>query len=206
MQIDAEILDWLLEGDPAIRWQAQRDLLDEPPQVYEAEPAGGGGGWRRRPWRNSPMAGGAAINSRGFHPYTCWRCDWRPRATPRRWQEAAAGERIFPTVGSTSSPPNTARPASPRGAQPVTFRYPDRRVGALAEHLLRQQMADGGWNCRSYNGDTHSSFNTTILALEGLRMDSLSHGASRPSDAQMGGFLLAHEPSLNALARWWVRR
>ncbi|MCJ7717169.1 MAG: hypothetical protein MUO54_11710 [Anaerolineales bacterium] len=29
-------------------------------------------------------------------------------------------------------------------------------------------MADGGWNCRSYKGDTHSSFHTTISALEGL--------------------------------------
>ncbi len=31
MQIDPAILNWLLDGDPAIRWQVQRDLLDEPP-------------------------------------------------------------------------------------------------------------------------------------------------------------------------------
>ena len=48
------------------------------------------------------------------------------------------------------------------------FRYPDTRVDSLAKHLLVQQMADGGWNCRSYRGDTHSSFHTTISALEGL--------------------------------------
>jgi hypothetical protein len=29
--------DWLLDGDPAIRWQVLRDLLDEPPEVWEAE-------------------------------------------------------------------------------------------------------------------------------------------------------------------------
>jgi hypothetical protein len=36
------------------------------------------------------------------------------------------------------------------------------------EHLLDQQMSDHGWNCRSYLGDTHASFHTTILVLEGL--------------------------------------
>ncbi len=37
MHIDNEILTWLLDGEPPIRWQVQRDLLDEPPQVYEDE-------------------------------------------------------------------------------------------------------------------------------------------------------------------------
>ena len=32
-----ESLVWLLEGDPAIRWQTQRDLLGEPREVWEAE-------------------------------------------------------------------------------------------------------------------------------------------------------------------------
>ncbi len=48
------------------------------------------------------------------------------------------------------------------------FRYPDERLPAIAKHLLEQQMADGGWNCESYNGATHSSFHTTISVLEGL--------------------------------------
>jgi hypothetical protein len=26
------VVDWLLEGDPAIRWQVMRDLLDAPPE------------------------------------------------------------------------------------------------------------------------------------------------------------------------------
>src|SRR5213595_3953878 len=32
-------LDWLLEGDPAIRWQALRDLADAPADVVAAERA-----------------------------------------------------------------------------------------------------------------------------------------------------------------------
>ena len=34
---DDEVLTWLLEGDPAIRWQVMRDLLDAPPRKWKAE-------------------------------------------------------------------------------------------------------------------------------------------------------------------------
>jgi hypothetical protein len=48
------------------------------------------------------------------------------------------------------------------------FHYPDRRVDDVADHLLERQMGDGGWNCQDFQGDTHSSFHTTISVLEGL--------------------------------------
>jgi hypothetical protein len=76
------------------------------------------------------------------------------------------------------------------------FRFPDPRLVTLAEHLLGQQMADGGWNCRSYQGDTHSSFHTTISVLEGLRAYELAFpdGVAAVSEAQARGreFLLEH--------------
>src|SRR6187402_3621203 len=31
------VTDWLLDSDPAIRWQVMRDLTLEPAEVYEAE-------------------------------------------------------------------------------------------------------------------------------------------------------------------------
>ena len=31
------VLDWLLDSDPAIRWQALRDLADAPPEVVAVE-------------------------------------------------------------------------------------------------------------------------------------------------------------------------
>ena len=48
------------------------------------------------------------------------------------------------------------------------FHIDDQRLDSLAEHLVNQQMEDGGWNCESYNGAKHSSFHTTISVLEGL--------------------------------------
>ena len=51
------------------------------------------------------------------------------------------------------------------------FRYDDPRVDLLADHLVAQQMADGGWNCRAmpgYGHAPHGSLHTTISALEAL--------------------------------------
>ncbi|MEO8541598.1 MAG: hypothetical protein ABI577_17785, partial [bacterium] len=35
----ADIIDWLLDSDPAIRWQVLRDLVHAPPDVVAAERA-----------------------------------------------------------------------------------------------------------------------------------------------------------------------
>jgi len=39
MEPEQATLNWLLEGDPAIRWHVMRDVLEEPPAVYRAERA-----------------------------------------------------------------------------------------------------------------------------------------------------------------------
>src|SRR6478672_2924734 len=39
MSADDPVVQWLLEGDPAIRWQAMRDLLDAPEDAWSAERA-----------------------------------------------------------------------------------------------------------------------------------------------------------------------
>jgi hypothetical protein len=31
------VVDWLLGGDPAIRWQVMRDVLDEPAESWERQ-------------------------------------------------------------------------------------------------------------------------------------------------------------------------
>jgi hypothetical protein len=53
------------------------------------------------------------------------------------------------------------------------FKYDDARLDTVADHLLGQQMPDGGWNCQRHNGATHASVHTTISVLEGLRLYEL---------------------------------
>jgi hypothetical protein len=76
------------------------------------------------------------------------------------------------------------------------FQYPDERVPRLADHLLDQQMSDGGWNCESYKGARHSSFHTTISVLEGLHYFEKfsSYKSKEVWAAQQRGreFLLVH--------------
>jgi hypothetical protein len=41
-------------------------------------------------------------------------------------------------------------------------------VAAVAERILAERLADGGWNCEAENGSVRSSFDTTINVLDGL--------------------------------------
>jgi hypothetical protein len=68
------------------------------------------------------------------------------------------------------------------------FGLPDGRLNQLAEYLCREQMPDGGWNCRRHRGATHSSFHTTISALEAL----FHSGAGEEPQRKGREFLLLH--------------
>jgi hypothetical protein len=48
------------------------------------------------------------------------------------------------------------------------FKIKDERINRMVEFLVSQQMKDEGWNCEIYKGAKHSSFHTTISVLEGF--------------------------------------
>ena len=76
------------------------------------------------------------------------------------------------------------------------FGLNDDRLDRIAEHLLEQQMTDGGWNCRRPFGAVHSSVHTTILALEGLadyeRLRGKHPRGLKAAEKHGREFLLAH--------------
>jgi hypothetical protein len=76
------------------------------------------------------------------------------------------------------------------------FKYEDDRLDTLADHLLKQQMPDGGWNCRRPSGATHSSVHTTISVLEALWLYEIHRGnrirAMRAAQRRGREFLLVH--------------
>lgn len=71
------------------------------------------------------------------------------------------------------------------------FGVPD---DALAQRLLAQQQADGGWNCDA-PASTRGSFHTTIDVLEGLTDYGRKHGRIEVADALERGheFLLERQ-------------
>ena len=80
----------------------------------------------------------------------------------------------------------------------VYFGAKDERIHDIVEHLLRQQMDDGGWNCkRRQHQAHHSSLHTTINVLDGLGDYAQYRGAKAanrvgPATDRAHEFMLQH--------------
>jgi hypothetical protein len=208
MKIDDDLLSWLLEGDPAIRWQVQRDLLDETLQVYEAERqrvAEEGWGAQLLALQDPDGKWGGGLYGPKWISTTYTLLALRMLGLPAGNSQAQAGCKLllehglFPDGGINYSRYAKYSETCITGMVLSIlshFGYPDPRLETIANHLLGQQMADGGWNCESYKGATHSSFNTTLLVLEGLHLyEQLAPAEAAPLQAaQASGreFLLQH--------------
>jgi hypothetical protein len=186
-----------MEGDPSIRWQVQRDLLDESPEVYEKERtkvATQGWGKRYLSFQDKDGIWGNGLYSPKWKStfYTLWtlRFIGMPAGNPKAMKACRVlmeeGFRPdhgidFSGEGAWRRRVKAGKPPKPRGrgetcetgmalAMFSWFQLDDDRLDQIAEHLIEHQMKDHGWNCQyPHRGATHASFNTTLLALEGLR-------------------------------------
>ncbi len=176
-----EIISWLLEGDPSIRWQVQRDLLNSSPAKYEAERkkiAKEGWGARLLALQDSSGTWGGGLYGPKWTSTTYTMLTLRLLGLPPNNPQAKRACKLFLDEGFyTDGGINFFSYAWKYSEACVTsmilallayFRYPDERIHSVASYLVGQQMPDGGWNCKSYKGATHSSFHTTMMALEGL--------------------------------------
>jgi hypothetical protein len=179
------VIDWLLEGDPAIRWQVLRDLTDASADEVAAERARvEHDGWGARLLAledpDGLWAGGACFPAsyRGGGPGQPWTATMHTLQTLQllgldpasasarrsislvaengRWEHA--GQRYF--EGEVEPCIN--------GRTIETGAYFGVDVGGLVERILAEPLDDGGWNCEAENGSVRSSFDTTINVLEGL--------------------------------------
>ena len=170
-----DAVDWLLDSDPAVRWQAMRDLAHASPGAVAAERArvareglgaevlarqGSDGAWHRA---NTP--------------------DWLPtlftlqllRATGVDRDEAGvdaavrrleAGFRWHESFGAKPFFEGEVEPCINGGALALGA-YFGRPTESLARRLVGEQLEDGGWNCDAPKSP-RASFHTTICVLEGL--------------------------------------
>jgi hypothetical protein len=201
-----DILNWLLAGDPSVVWQVQRDLLDLSPAAYsknrkKISQQGWGKDLLSRQ-DDSGTWGGGLYSPKWISTHYTLIC-LRRLGLPQDNAQAQTGcqhylESTFfePDGGINIHKTKSIYQYSETCVTGMTlnflayFKVPDPRLNQLVEHLLTQQMDDGGWNCRSYQGDTHSSFHTTIAVLEGL----LSYQQNIRDDARITSAReLAHE-------------
>ena len=211
LRIDREI-QWLLDGDPAIRWQTMSDLLGASEQAVERERRKvAGDGWGARllakqdaegTWAGRLSANGGLYTPKWISTtYTMLLLrDLGLPANNRQARKACAHllDRGLRRDGGI----DYGSGSRGRGETCITgivlsilshFTSDDDRLDIVAGHLLEQQMPDGGWNCERPRGATHASMNTTILALEGLRLYELYRGGTvRAAQRRGREFLLNH--------------
>jgi hypothetical protein len=181
------VLDWLLDADPALRWQVLRGLTDAPPEVVAAERARvavEGWGARLLAARDADgqWAGGACFPASG----------WSREDGGQPWTATLPTLDLLRLLGLD--------PASAQARETVAlvrrncrWEYDDLpffdgevdscingrtvAIGAyfgedvepIVGRLLTDQLADGGWNCwAAETGSTRSSFDSTLGVLEGL--------------------------------------
>jgi hypothetical protein len=200
------IINWLMEGDPAIRWQVMRDLLDAPEKEWQAE--------RRRTQREG---WGAQLLAKQDSRWV-----WGGGLYSPKWVSSTYTLLMLAGIGL---PPNCA-PAR-RGARVALdglfglhaddalyrrtnsydqcvsgmlvqlaayFGVAAKRVNVMVKSLLENRMPDGGWNCRIKRKPLphHSSFHTTINVLEGLRA-TVERGVCLQADAVLSAEAGARE-------------
>ena len=175
------VIDWLLDSDPAIRWQVMRDLIGASEGEVAAERARvateGFGARLLALQADDGRWGGAAWN-RGWdstmHVLMLLRdmgldlaSDQARRAVGLvrdrvTWQGCGPQECDGNAFFEGEVEPCINGQVAAVGA------YFGQDVRGIVDRLLGEQLPDGGWNCDAPNGSTRSSFNTTICVLEAL--------------------------------------
>jgi hypothetical protein len=180
-----DTIDWLLDSDPAIRWQAMRDLTDASPEAIASE----------RP-RVAREGLGAEILARQSSDGSWRHADapiWVPTLFTTLFLRATDVDRTDPAVESAVARLEQGLRWNNQGGR-WNLRAPEtggntffegevepcinggvlalgayfgRPTESLMRRLLGEQLEDGGWNCEAPKS-TRSSFHTTICVLEGL--------------------------------------
>lgn len=173
-------ITWLLASEePAVRFFAKRDLLDDD-AAADLSRITEGGNFRQL------LAGQRADGGFGVHPYRKWMgAHWRliflvelgaPRGEPRA---VAAADTVLAWLTSAQrrskirvAEGRVRRCASQEGNALAVCSRPgledDPRVKLLAESLIEWQWPDGGWNCDLRADGHRSSFHESLSPMWGL--------------------------------------
>jgi hypothetical protein len=196
------VLDWLLDGDPAIRWQVLRDLGDAPPEAVAAERARvATEGWGARllavqeadgQWEGGALFPAPARRGKD-QPGQPWTATAYSLQLLRDFGVDPNVEKVRRAVAQVRQHCRWEHAGEPffsgevepciDGMVVVLGGYFGENVDGIVARLLAEQLQDGGWNCEAENGSVRSSFHTTIRVLEGLSAHERTTGGSAASIA-----------------------
>ena len=195
-----EVLDWLLDSDPSIRWQVLRDLTDAPAEDVHAERARvASEGWGARllglqgedgQWDGGTYFPSPYDNSEKGQPWTATTYSLLLLRDFGLEPNSEEARRAVKLVRENSRWEEGGQPFFEGEVEPcingmaVTLgAYFGESVDGVVARLLGEQLADGGWNCEAERGSVRSSFATTINVLEGLLEHERATGGTPASAA-----------------------
>jgi hypothetical protein len=173
-------LKWLLDSDPAIRWQVMRDLTGEAPGAIATERSriateGWGaqllalqsptGKWDGPQWDLVTLYSLVLLKDLGLDPAS---------KQARKMIDRVDRRLVFKPLNNRPYLDGETEPCI-NGRILGIGAYLKEPNDALAKQLLGEQLEDGGWNCEAWPflspkrpPSRRSSFHTTICVLEGL--------------------------------------
>ena len=199
------VIDWLLDADPAIRWQVLRDLTDGSPDDVAVERARvEHEGWGARLLEledpDGTWAGGACFPAsyRGGEPGQPWTATMHTLQTLQLLgldPASASARRSIALVTQNCRWEHDGQRFFDGEVEPCingrtieTGAYFGVNVAGIVERILGEQLEDGGWNCEVENGSVRSSFDTTINVLDGLlAFERATGGSDEVRTARHGG-------------------
>jgi hypothetical protein len=180
------VLDWLLDSDPALRWQVLRDLVGADDEVVAAERARvATEGWGARLLSlredDGQWAGGACFPAHGVPSATegqPWTSTLHTLELLRDFGLDPASPQAVETISLVRDNCRWEHAGQPffdgeveaciNGRTVSLGVYFGQDVDGIVDRLLGEQLDDGGWNCWTEYGSVRSSFASTICVLEGL--------------------------------------
>ncbi len=199
MTVEPDLLEWMLDSDPALRWQVERDLVGAPAEVWEATRAriateGFGAKLLELQDADGQWAGGAFF-PKDFDfegPETAedagqpWTATTWTLNTLRDWgldPSALAGTAQL--LGENSRWEYDDLPywggevdCCINGYTLASGTWLGADVSGIAQWFLDHQLEDGGWNCEWVEGSTRSSFPSTLNSLKGMLYFEIATGGS----------------------------
>jgi len=187
------VVDWLLDSDPAIRWQVMRDLTHEPVDRVAGERSKiASEGWGAR-----LLALQGADGQWGGTLFPEWTSTTHTLLVLRYMgldPKSAQARRAVALVRDNAKWEHAGQAYFRGEVEPcingktvAIGSYFGQEVSGIVDRLLSEQLSDGGWNCEAERGSTRSSFHSTIDVLEGLLQYERSVGPSPELTAARNG-------------------
>jgi hypothetical protein len=206
-----DLTGWLLDSDPALRWQVERDVAGEPAEVWEAtraRVATEGFGARLVALQDSDgqWAGGAFFpadfdfdgpeaEEGAGQPWTA--TTWTLNSL-REWGLDPAVLRERRTAELLAENSRWEYENLPYWSGEVDCcinawtvangLWLGADVTGIVDWFVEHRQSDGGWNCEWVEGSTRSSFHSTLNALKGLlAYDAATGGTDATRAARRSG-------------------